>query len=176
MNYNYPYLNTNPYYGGANYQSPYQQPNNTNIMQPQQQVQQPQTQQQYQTQYDIPIQGVKFVTEEEAKAYIVYPNQRVMLIDKANGKFAIKTGSSLGESAMEWFNYKPSDDTNAPKQEPIPQIDTTEFVKKTDIKDFGFITADKFEETIKSLKNDFAKSFDEIKKSNIKRLLDSENK
>lgn len=168
MNYSYnPYLNNNQYYGGTNYPTYLPQQNNSTIMQPQQtQVQQ--------TAYDIPIQGVKFVTEEEAKAYIVFPNQRVMLIDKANGKFAIKTGSSMGESTMEWFQYQPLSNGEI-EQEKVSQIDTSDFIKKEDIKDFGFVTTDKFEETIKHLKADFTKSFDEIKKSNIKRLLDNEN-
>ena len=77
MNYNY-----NPYQNYGMYQQPtYQQ----QMTQPQM-IQQ--TQQQYQqTKYDAPIQDIKFVTADEAKAYIVMPNTKVMLMDRDKSIF-----------------------------------------------------------------------------------------
>ena len=58
-----------------------------NYMQPQQPMAQPQMQQQTQPtmQYETPIQDIRFVTSEEAKAFIVMPNSKALLIDKNGG-------------------------------------------------------------------------------------------
>ena len=81
MNYGNPY-SSYPYggYGMPNY-------GQRNYMQPQQPIAQPQMQQAQQPtmQYETPIQDIRFATSEEAKAFIVMPNTRALLIDKNGG-------------------------------------------------------------------------------------------
>jgi hypothetical protein len=66
---------------------------NRQFMQPQQQMAQPQMQQQVQPQYETPIQDIRFVTSEEAKAFIVMPNSKALLIDKNSGVAHLKTAT-----------------------------------------------------------------------------------
>jgi 23S rRNA-/tRNA-specific pseudouridylate synthase len=80
----YPYQN----YG---YQPNYQQPNYMQRQYAPQPSQMPQNQQQafppIQTPppMETPIQDIKFVNRAQAEAYIVFPNTKVMLIDKESG-------------------------------------------------------------------------------------------
>ena len=64
----------------------------------------PQTQMQ-RPQIDTPIQDLRFVTSEEAKAYIVYPNTTALLIDKASKIAYLKSTDNLGQSSMKMFKY-----------------------------------------------------------------------
>ena len=79
MNYNY-----NPYQNYGMY------PNYQQQMAQQQVVQ---NQQYQQTKYDAPIQDIKFVTADEAKAYIVMPNTKVMLMDRDKSIFYPKVAA-----------------------------------------------------------------------------------
>ena len=146
-NYNNPYLNTNQTYGI--YQPQYQpiMPNviaQPNIMQNQQQQYQNQTQQTQQqvqqpqhTQYDKPIQDVRFIESgKEAEDYILLPNMRVMLIDRNNSTFYIKSADSLGITTNE--AYKFSKLNNKSSDNVSREIDTKDFVKMQDLK--GYIT------------------------------------
>lgn len=130
MNYNY-----NPYQNYGMYQQPtYQQ----QMTQPQMMQQ---TQQQYQqTKYDAPIQDIKFVTADEAKAYIVMPNTKVMLMDRDKSIFYIKSADSLGKSTLEGFKYSRLEDESA--QSVSPQIDTKDFIRREDLQSVlsGFLT------------------------------------
>lgn len=169
-NYNNPYLNTNQNYGM--YSQPYQpiMPNvmaQPNIMQNQQQFQnrtqqnqQSQQQQpQQQTQYDRPIQDVRFVESgKDAEDYILLPNMRVMLIDRNNSIFYIKSADSLGITTNE--AYKFSKLNNKSSDNVSREIDTKDFVKTQDMKDYlsnfitkddmkNFITKEEFDNVIK---------------------------
>ena len=92
--------------------------------------------QQTQNQFEIPLREVKFVTSEEAKAYIVFPNTASLLIDKQQGLAYLKSADNMGQSFIETFSYKkyeqgqetPLQDTK--KEEPI---DLSSFIKKTDL-------------------------------------------
>ena len=73
-----------------------------------------------------PIKG-----EEAANAYLVAPNQSVWLIDMEKGVFYIKTADSNGVPfPLRIFDYK----ERMPKSEESPQIDITEYVTKSDLK------------------------------------------
>ncbi len=100
----------------------YQQP-----MQPMQQTymqpQQPQMQVAQQSPVDAPIQELRFVTSEEAKAYIVMPNTKALLIDKNNGLAFLKSADMNGQSATECYKFTKTDG-NAPST-PIPSVNTT---------------------------------------------------
>ena len=131
MNYNYnPYLNNQNY---GMYPQSYQQPIT------QQQMMQNQTSYQ-QTKYDAPIQDIKFVTADEAKAYIVMPNTKVMLMDRDKSIFYIKSADSLGKSTLEGFKYSRLDESS--NESVSPQFDTKDFVRKEDLQSFlsGFLT------------------------------------
>ena len=94
MNYN----NYNPYMANTQYYSPYGQ-TYQNVQMPQRQMQPMQTE-------EVPFNDIKFVTEDEARAYIVMPNAKVMLMDRDKSVFYIKSADSLGKSTLEGFKYE----------------------------------------------------------------------
>lgn len=93
------------------YQYPYQQ-QQYGYQQPQFQVQKTN---------DNPIQDIRFVTSEEAKAHIVYPNTHALLIDKAKGVAYLKSADNMGQSTMKAFRYEELLEN---------KTETTNFVKK----------------------------------------------
>ena len=99
-----------------------------NFIQPQQQMVQPQ--QQVQPQYETPIQDIRFVTSEEAKAFIVMPNSKALLIDKNGGVAHLKTADNMGQSVTQYFKFEQvnADGTPLKPQEPTPQVDYSQFV------------------------------------------------
>lgn len=102
-----------------------------NFMQPQQQMAQPQAQvQQQPMQYETPIQDIRFVTSEEAKAFIVMPNTRALLIDKNGGVAHLKTADNMGQSVTQYFKFEQVNADGSPlkPQEPTPQVDYSQFV------------------------------------------------
>lgn len=126
-------FNGNPYqnfgyqgYGMPNYSQRNYAPQPQQMAQPQ-----PQMQMQPQMQYEIPIQDVRFVTSEEAKAYIVMPNSKALLIDKS-GTAYLKTADNMGQSTTQFFRFEPinADGTPIKPQEPTPTLDLDEFSKK----------------------------------------------
>lgn len=128
MNYNnsygngyYPYM-----YGQYGYQQ-YPQYQGTQSRQSVQQSQQPQ-------QFDLPILDIKFVTSEEAKSYIVFPNTNVLLIDRQNKIAYLKSADNLGQSSMKGFRYEEEVPENINKEQ-LNQtpIDTNIFVKKEEL-------------------------------------------
>ena len=121
-----------PSYGGYNY-----------TPQPQQMPSATQNQPQAQPQYEMPIQDIRFVTAEEAKAFIVMPNSRVLLIDR-NGMAYLKTADNMGQSQTQCFRFEAvnSDGTPIKQQEKTTQPDFKDFVKLSDMSQFGFATMD----------------------------------
>lgn len=148
MNYGNPY-SAYPY-GGYSYQ-PYGQ---RNFMQPQQTMAQPQMQQQAQpqpAQYEAPIQDIRFVTSEEAKAFIVMPNSKALLIDKNGGVAHLKTADNMGQSVTQYFKFEQvnADGTPLKPQEPIPQVDFNQFAKREDLN--GFVTIEQYKALLTKL-------------------------
>lgn len=124
-----------PSYGGYNYtQQPQQMPS---IPQ-----NQPQMQPQPQPQYEMPIQDIRFVTAEEAKAFIVMPNTSVLLIDKSSGIAQLKSADNMGQSNSKHFRFEEVNADGSPikPQEQPTQPDFKDFVKLSDINKFGFAT------------------------------------
>ena len=121
-----------PSYGGYNY-----------TPQPQQMPSMPQNQPQAQQQYELPIQDIRFVTAEEAKAFIVMPNSRVLLIDR-NGMAYLKTADNMGQSQTQCFRFEAVNSDGSPikPQEQPTQPDFKDFVKLKDMNTFGFATMD----------------------------------
>lgn len=160
-NYTNPY-GYNGYYGNAYQQNlmQQQQPQQMGIMPPQQAQQ---------NQYDIPIQGVIFLTSDEAKAYIVPPNKRVMIMDRDKSVFYIKSADALGQSNTAVYKFEPLVEEQPKVEIESQAINTEEFVKKDDIKEFA--TA----QDLQTLKADFTKSLEDLKKSVIQKALRNEN-
>lgn len=125
MNYNNSYSNGYyPYmYGQYGYQQ-YPQYQGTQSRQSAQQSQQ----------FDLPILDIKFVTSEEAKSYIVFPNTNVLLIDRQNKIAYLKSADNLGQSSMREFKYDEEISQNINKEQ-LNQtpIDTNIFVKKEEL-------------------------------------------
>jgi hypothetical protein len=119
-----------PSYGGYNYTT-----------QPQQMQSMPQNQPQAQPQYEMPIQDIRFVTAEEAKAFIVMPNSRVLLIDRS-GMAYLKTADNMGQSQTQCFRFEAVNSDGSPikPQEQPTKPDFKDFVKLNDINKFGFAT------------------------------------
>ena len=117
-----------------------------------------QTTPQQQTAEDVPFNDIKFVTEDEAKGYILFPNTRVMLLDRDKSVFYIKTADSLGKSTLEGYKYTKLEDKSI--ESVSHEIDTKDFVKTQDMKDYlsnfitkddmkNFITKEEFDNVIK---------------------------
>ena len=116
-----------------------------NYMQPQQPMAQPQMQQaQPPMQYETPIQDIRFVTSEEAKAFIVMPNSKALLIDKNGGVAHLKTADNMGQSVTQYFKFEQVNADGSPikPQEIAPQVDFEKFMKKEDIEVLGFVRQD----------------------------------
>ena len=121
--------------------------------QPMQAQAQPQMQPQPQMQYEIPLQDVRFVTSEEAKAFIVMPNTRALLIDRQGGIAHLKSADNMGQSQTQYFRFEPinADGTPIKPQEPAPQINLDEYIKKQEIEKFGFVTVAQYNELAQKL-------------------------
>ena len=164
---------TNPYFSG---QPQYIQPygNNNAYMQAQQPVaqqppmQQPYIQPQQQMVYEIPIQAVKLVTADEAKAYIVMPNQRVLLIDRANGVAYDKSADSLGQSRCKTYHF--TDDEKIIDIPPTSTINAQEYAKRDELNQF--VKAD----DLSALESKIMAQMEDLKKSVIEKYLKGERK
>lgn len=115
--------------------------------------QQPPMQMQPQMPMEMPIQDIKFVNKAEAEAHIVYPNTRVLLIDKESGMAYLKTADNMGQSATQLFKFEPinTDGTPIKPKSPTPQVNFDEFVKVEQLKDFGFVTIDEHKKVLAEL-------------------------
>lgn len=151
-------------YQGYGYQPSYQTPNymqRAYTPQPQQMAQpQPQSQPQMQMPMaqqmppmEIPIQDIKYVNKAQAEAYIVFPNTKVMLIDKESGVVYVKTADGMGQTKTDYFRFEPINADGSPikPQEPTPQVDFNQFIKKEDLENLGFVTVSQYNELAQKL-------------------------
>lgn len=110
----------------------------------------PQQQQVQQAQYNLPIREIRFVTSEEAKAFIVMPNSNALLIDTTNGTAFLKSADSIGQSVTKTYKFTELGADGAPIKptEKKPEIDVSDFVKRADIDDYiqqqGFVTREQY--------------------------------
>ena len=149
----------NPYgnYGMPNYmQRAYNpQPQQMAQSQPQIQTQQPQMQMpQQMTPMEMPIQDIKYVNKAQAEAYIVYPNTKVMLIDRDSGIAYVKSADGMGQlSQNDYFRFERVNADGSPikSQETTPQVNFDEFIKKDDLQKFGFVTYEEYKKVISEL-------------------------
>lgn len=92
----------------------------------------PQQTQQFQTNA---FSKVLYGTIDEAKAYMLLPNENIMIINKELGEFYVKTADTMGKSILEAFKYAKID--NNPSQAVSAEIDTKELVKTSDLENFA---------------------------------------
>jgi hypothetical protein len=154
----YPYSN----YGMPSYP---QRPYSPQAQQQMQGAQQLPMQPQPQVQYELPIQDVRFVTSEEAKAYIVMPNSKALLIDKNGGVAHLKVADNMGQSQTQYFRFEPinADGTPIKPTDPTPQIDLEAFGKR-------FVTIEQYTELL----DQFKQLKDMIERKNINSINQSQ--
>lgn len=136
----------NPFYNRSNYNyMPFNQPNAQQSMQSmyqpnmmQQPVQQPIQQV---AQPEVPIQEIRFMTAKDINGYILLPNQKSLLIDRASNLAHIKYTNAMGESSERVFSYKELDDKSTDNSE-MAEKNTVNFVEKNELD--KFITKDDF--------------------------------
>jgi hypothetical protein len=125
-------------YGLPSYAQPQQ------MVQPQMPMQQPivqQPQPQQPMQYEMPIQFVGNGTLKEAEAYILFPNQKAMFIDKANGMVYEKISNQDGQSFITHFkrveNKAENQAVETPKEQPT--IDLSNYVERKELGAFASV-------------------------------------
>lgn len=146
-------------YQNYGYQPNYQQPNYMQRGYAPQPSQMPQNQQQVFTPIqtpppmETPIQDIKFVNRAQAEAYIVFPNTKVMLIDKESGVAYVKTADGMGQTQTDYFRFEAvnADGTPIKAQEPTPQVNYEDFVKVEQLKNFNFVTNEQYQELLKKM-------------------------
>lgn len=139
-----------PYYQGYGANNNYAQ-RQYSAQPPQMTPMQPQMPQQ--SPMEMPIQDIKYVNKAQADAYIVFPNTKVMLIDRESGMVYIKAADGMGQSQTEYFRFEPinADGTPIKPQDPTPQVNFEDFVKIDQIKNMGFATVAQYEELTQKL-------------------------
>lgn len=102
---------------------------------------------------ETPIQDIKFVNRAQAEAYIVFPNTKVMLIDKENGIVYVKTADGMGQTQTDYYRFGKvnADGTPITPQEPAPEVDFDQFIKKEDLGKLGFVTVAQYNELAQRL-------------------------
>lgn len=114
---------------------------------------QPQAQPQPQQPILPQIQDVRYGTEEEARAFIVFPNAIAYFIDLNKGRLYSKTANNAGASSMEYFKLEKINPDGTPiiPQEVTPQIDMGEYIKKSEIEKMGFVTTEQLNTVLSNL-------------------------
>jgi hypothetical protein len=112
--------------------------------QPQPQMQMPMSQQMQPM--EMPIQDIKYVNRAQAEAYIVFPNTKVMLIDKESGLVYVKTADGMGQTQTDYFRFDRVNADGSPikPQDPTPQVNFDDFIKREDLANLGFVTIDQY--------------------------------
>lgn len=137
MNYNYNPTYANPYqrtYNTPSYMQPQYQ------MQPQQMVQQAQPQQPI----EVPIQATIYATLKEAEGQIMYPNTKILFVDKEKGMSYLKSANNDGVSSIRYFKQVEvnADGTPIKEVEVQEKINISDFLKKDDMKEY--VTVDMY--------------------------------
>ena len=132
----------NPFYNRGSYNyMPFNQPNSQQSMQPMYQQNMMQQPIQQVAQSEVPIQEIRFMTAKDINGYILLPNQKSLLIDRASNLAHIKYTNAMGESSERVFSYKELDDKTTDNGE-MAEKTTANFVEKTELD--KFITKDDF--------------------------------
>lgn len=57
------------------------------------------------TPQEPPITDIRFLTSDEMKAFIVFPNTKVLLIDKEHGIACLKSADAMGQSTIKMYSF-----------------------------------------------------------------------
>jgi hypothetical protein len=89
-------------------------------------------------QYDMPINYVGYTNLKEAEGHILFPNQKAIFIDKANGMVYEKICGNDGLSSMTHYKRVEAQGENqaVEPQKQEPTIDLSNYVQKDDLKGF----------------------------------------
>lgn len=137
---NNPYSYGNPQSMNMAYQqpfAPYTQNNGFN--------QQPQ-------QTELPIQYVLYLTNKEAESFVVNPNNKVLIIDKANGMAYLKSANNIGESTTQLFKYV-SVGADGKMEQPIAEQGKVEYITKQELNQYGFATKEQLKAVLSKVEN-----------------------
>ena len=80
----------------------------------------------------------------------MFPNTKILFIDKSIGMAFLKSADNLGQSSIRYFQIAEVN-PNAPQsnsQEQSSQIDMAEYIKKSDLEDLGFVTHDQLKDIL----------------------------
>lgn len=131
----------NPYYMG-NYgqqqsQSVSQMAQMQQPMYQQPQMQMPIQQQNQSIQYEMPLQYLGYANLKEVESYMLYPNQKAIFIDKANGMVYEKVCNNDGISSTTCFKRVDLESENkAIEPQKENTIDLSSYVKKEELGQF----------------------------------------
>lgn len=92
------------------------------------------------------IQEIRYGTEEEAKAFIVFPNCIAYFIDAPKNRLYAKSANPSGISSIDYFSLTAINADGSPikAQEPTPQINLDDYIKRQDLEKLGFVNIDQF--------------------------------
>lgn len=155
-------------YQGYGYAPNYQQPNYMQRAYPSQAPQMPQNQPQPQAPIGMPqqmqpqapiapqvpqIQEFRHGTEDEIKPIIIYPNCVAYYIDYSKNRMYAKRADNSGLSSFEYYELTPINADGSPikPQEPTPQVDFADFVKKEDLEKLSFASIEQFNQLAQKL-------------------------
>lgn len=123
--------------------------------QPQQVPQQPQMvqPQQQPMQYEMPIQYVGNGTIKEAEAYILFPNQKAIFIDKGNDMVYEKVCGVDGQSAITAYEKVNGKNEKQAVESPkaMPTIDLSNYVQKGELG--AFVSLKQYNELLAKVEN-----------------------
>lgn len=97
---------------------------------------------------EVPFSEMHFGTMKEAEAHMVTPNKSVLFFNNPMGEIYVKSADSMGNQSFK--TYKQVFIDNNAMQPVSNEINTKDFVKKEDLKDF--VTLKDFEEFKESFK------------------------
>lgn len=120
--------------------------------------------------------GIKFVTEDEAKGYILMPNSQVLLMNKNEPIFYIKSSDSLGRSTLETYKFEKYDpETEKQKEVEKNELKLENYVTKEQLEQF--ISKDTFTKELSNVETKLGDKIEELKRAiNIRKYLEGENK
>ena len=93
---------------------------------------------------DMPIEATRFMNETEAKAYLLMPNHKELLIDREKSVAYLKATDSLGQSSCQVFKFE-----EIQENKPQEKLDVSNFLTKDTAKDF--VTRKDFDELVKKI-------------------------
>lgn len=122
----YPYQQNVGAYTPNMYQRPIQQPLQMNV-----------TPQGDQASYPLRPNNLQYATEEEIRAYVLFPNTQISALDRNKPLLYIKTADDIGGSTFSTYKLEKLVSTDKNKQDNVHPV-----ISKDEITELGFATKD----------------------------------